>query len=550
MKNLLAITLSLLLANASYATLPQQNAIASAHPLATQAGMDILQQGGNAFDAAVAVSAVLGVVTPFSAGLGGGGFWLLHDEARAKQIMIDGREVAPFAASADMYLDQSGEVRRRASIDGALAAAIPGFPAALVHIANNYGNLPLATSLQAAIDLAQNGFAVGKHYHRLAKYRYLVLFANHAASAIFLPNGAVPQIGDKIIQTDLAETLRLLAQHGFAGFYLGDNAKKLLDGVQAGGGIWTAKDLASYTVKERQPVVINYHDMKITTAALPSSGGLVLALALNILEQYNLPALADDTRIHLVVEAMRRGYRDRALYMGDSDFVAVPDKITSKKYAHQIGADLTLGKATANDASNLEKLDGQDTTHFSILDHNGNRVAATMSINYPFGAGFVAPGTGVLLNDEMDDFSSKPGAPNVYGLVGNKANAIAPGKRPLSSMSPTFFETASKVGILGTPGGSRIISMVLLAILHAHTDTPPSSWAALPRYHHQYLPDQIQHEPNAFPPNIAKSLQQKGHTLKPVGRYYGNMQAILYNKTSGTVSAASDTRGEGMAVVE
>lgn len=539
-------------AYASSSTRLHEQAVASAHPAATQAGLSILNQGGNAFDAAIAVSAALAVVEPFGSGIGGGGFWLLHRQRDGKQVMIDGREVAPLAAKRDMYLDSHGEPIKNASVDGALAAGIPGLPAALDHLAKNYGALGLSDSLQPAIKLAKKGFLVNEHYQRLAKFRQPVLASNESAKAIFLTNGKVPELGTTITQADLAHTLQLLAKHGFDGFYAGELADRLVEGVRLAGGIWTKEDLASYRVKERSPVVIDYKDIKVTSAALPSSGGLVLSIALNILEQYDLSSIDEATRIHVVVEAMRRAYRDRALYMGDSDFVQVPTtELTKKPYAHEVSKDLTLDEVTPSQRiTGLNEIEGHDTTHFSVMDKDGNRVAATLSINYPFGSGFVPKGTGVLLNDEMDDFSIKPGTPNVYGLVGGEANAIEPGKRMLSSMSPTFIETDEKVGVLGTPGGSRIISMVLLGILDAEQGHSPESWVNLPRYHHQYLPDVIQHEPNTFKEETVLKLIKKGHKLKSVGRSYGNMHAILWNKKPNKLMAASDRRGSGLAVVE
>lgn len=529
-----------------------EQAVASAHPAATRAGLAVLNQGGNAFDAAVAVSAALAVVEPFGSGMGGGGFWLLHRESDGQQVMIDGREVAPLTADRDMYLDERGEPIKNASVDGALAAGIPGLPAALDHLAKKYGKLSLTDSLQPAIKLAKEGFLVNEHYQRLATFRQAALASNTSAKAIFLSNGNVPELGAVIKQEDLAETLRLLSKHGFDGFYDGEVADKLVQGVQQAGGIWTKEDLKSYRVKERPPVIIDYKNMKVVSAALPSSGGLVLSIALNILEQYDLASMDEATRIHAVVEAMRRAYRDRALYMGDSDFVRVPTaQLTNKSYAHSISKNLSLDKATSSqEISGLKEIEGNNTTHFSVMDKEGNRVAATLSINYPFGSGFVPKGTGVLLNDEMDDFSIKPGTPNVYGLVGGQANAIEAGKRMLSSMSPTFIETNKHVGILGTPGGSRIISMVLLGILDAEQGHEPKSWVNLPRYHHQYLPDVIQHEPNTFKDDTVLKLSQKGHQLKSVGRNYGNMHAILWDKDSNKLMAASDRRGSGMAIVE
>lgn len=531
---------------------PQEQAVASAHPAATQAGIDVLNQGGNAFDAAVAVSAALAVVEPFGSGIGGGGFWLLHRESDGFQVMVDGREVAPLKADRDMYLDKQGEPIKNASVNGALAAGIPGLPAALDHLAKKYGKLPLTDSLKPAIELAEKGFLVNEHYRRLAKFRQIALASNPSAEAIFLSKGQVPDLGAVIQQEDLAETLKQLSKQGFDGFYAGEVADKLVQGVQQAGGIWTKEDLKKYRVKERSPVVIDYKDMKVVSAALPSSGGLVLSIALNILEQYDLESLDEATRIHVVVEAMRRAYRDRALYMGDSDFVSVPTaRLTHKSYAHTISKNLSLDTATSSqDISGLKDIEGNNTTHFSVMDKAGNRVAATLSINYPFGSGFVPAGTGVLLNDEMDDFSIKPGTPNVYGLVGGQANAIEAGKRMLSSMSPTFIETKEYIGVLGTPGGSRIISMVLLGILDAEQGHTPESWVNLPRYHHQYLPDVIQHEPGTFKDGMRVKLKEKGHQLKSVGRQYGNMHAILWDKKSNTLMAASDRRGSGLAIVE
>lgn len=531
---------------------PQEQAVASAHPAATQAGIDVLNQGGNAFDAAVAVSAALAVVEPFGSGIGGGGFWLLHRESDGFQVMVDGREVAPLKADRDMYLDKQGEPIKNASVNGALAAGIPGLPAALDHLAKKYGKLPLSDSLKPAIELAEKGFLVNEHYRRLAKFRQIALASNPSAEAIFLSKGQVPDLGAVIQQEDLAETLKQLSKQGFDGFYAGEVADKLVQGVQQAGGIWTKEDLKKYRVKERSPVVIDYKDMKVVSAALPSSGGLVLSIALNILEQYDLESLDEATRIHVVVEAMRRAYRDRALYMGDSDFVSVPTaRLTHKSYAHTISKNLSLDTATSSqDISGLKDIEGNNTTHFSVMDKAGNRVAATLSINYPFGSGFVPAGTGVLLNDEMDDFSIKPGTPNVYGLVGGQANAIEAGKRMLSSMSPTFIETKEYIGVLGTPGGSRIISMVLLGILDAEQGHTPESWVNLPRYHHQYLPDVIQHEPGTFKDGMRAKLKEKGHQLKSVGRQYGNMHAILWDKKSNTLMAASDRRGSGLAIVE
>jgi len=527
-------------------------AIASAHPLATEAGHQILQAGGNAFDAAVAVAAVLGVVEPGSSGLGGGGFWLLHRASDGKDVMIDAREAAPGMAMEEMYLDHEGQVDREWATNGPLAAGIPGQAAAFAHLAEHYGNLPLEESLAPAIQLANEGFRVTEAYRRLSQKRQTLLAGFPEARRLFLDRGSIPAKGYVLRQTDLAATLSRLAEQGHKGFYTGETATKLVNGVQGGGGIWTLEDLASYRVIERDPVVGEYRGMRITTAALPSSGGMVLLQTLNILSNFGDLQRDKGLTTHLVAEALRRSYRDRAKHLGDPDFVSVPaEKLLSQDYAVRLSATIDLTRATASKdlGDLLEQPDNAGTSHLSVLDREGNRVAATLSINLPFGSGFIPPETGVLLNNEMDDFSAKPGAPNAYGLLGSEANAIAPGKRPLSSMTPTFLEWDDKVAILGTPGGSRIISMVLLAVLDAHAGHPPEYWVSRPRYHHQYLPDEVQAEPVFIGGESARQLLLRGHDMQSTGRPYGNMQAIVLNKSSGQVSAAADPRGEGKAEV-
>jgi gamma-glutamyltranspeptidase/glutathione hydrolase len=531
---------------------PPVAAIASAHPLATQAGMDILSSGGNAFDAAVALSAVLAVVEPYSSGLGGGGFWLLHRARDGHEVMVDGRETAPLAATRDMYLDADGNPVPGLSVDGALAAGIPGVPAALVHISRRYGRLPLQQNLAAAIRLAREGFEVDDLYRRMAQFRLTALQNDMAAADIFLQDDEVPEAGRRIVQAELAATLESIARLGEKGFYQGAVARKLVQGVRAAGGIWSLQDLAQYRVVERQPVRGVYRGMRISSAAPPSSGGIALLAMLNMLSTQKLDALDTATRTHVIIESMRRAYRDRAEYLGDSDFVEVPvARLTGMAHARALGESIDLDRATPSDAlpGTASGVEGEDTTHFSIIDADGNRVAATLSINYPFGACVVPPGTGVLLNDEMDDFSVKPGEPNVYGLVGAEANAIEPGKRPLSSMSPSFIETEQGVAIIGTPGGSRIITMLLLGILDLADGNGPDSWVSLPRFHHQYLPDAVQFEPGAFDENIQQQLRERGHTLRPLESTYGNMQAIYWDKKTGKVTPASDPRGVGAARV-
>ena len=529
---------------------PDADAVASAHPLATAAGIAVLQSGGNAFDAAVAVSAVLGVVEPYGSGLGGGGFWLLHEARTGKQVMVDGREVAPLKAHRDMYLDRRGNPLPAASIDGPLAAGIPGTPKALAHIAKTYGRLPLAVTLAPAIRLADEGFSVDDMYRRYAGFRQQALLKSSAATQQFLLNGEVPPKDYLLKQPDLANTLKLFAEQGEKGFYQGEFAQRLVAGVQKSGGIWTLEDLAKYDIVERDPITFSFNDYQFTTAALPSSGGVVLAQIFNMLSQFNWDELDSAKRVHLLTELMRRAYKDRALYLGDTDQVNVSVKqLTSVEYAKQLASDIDLQMASVSqDLANIKIKEGMDTSHFSIIDREGNRVAATMSVNYPFGACFVVPGTGVVLNDEMDDFSIKPGVPNAYGLVGNQQNAIAPGKRMLSSMTPTFIENDQRVAILGTPGGSRIISMVMIGALQAMQGAPVEQWVGRARFHHQYLPDSLQFEPDALSEQTLEVLSAMGHQLNPVDDNYGNMQAIAWDKVANKVSVASDPRGIGAAV--
>jgi gamma-glutamyltranspeptidase/glutathione hydrolase len=528
-------------------------AIASAHPLATEAGFEILNKGGNVFDAAVAVSAALAVVEPSGSGLGGGGFWLLHRANDGFETMLDGREKAPLAAHRDMFLDKDGKVVPRLSVDGALAAAIPGMPAALAHLSEKYGRLPLAQSLAPAIRYARDGFAIGEIYRKLLKFRINVMKKDPETARQFLDNGNVPEYKSILRQPDLANTLTQLAEEGRDGFYDGDVAEKLVDSVRKAGGIWTLQDLANYQVVEREPVRGWYRGIKITSAAPPSAGGIVLIEALNILSGYDLKHADDVTRKHLIAEAMRRAYHDRSLYLGDTDFVDVPvRRLLDEDYAAGLRSSLRTDMAlpsTMLSGDIQDAADGPHTTHFSIIDAEGNRVAATLSVNFPFGAGLVAAGTGVVLNDEMDDFVSLPGAKNVYGLVGGLANAIAPGKRMLSSMTPTFLEDDKRVAVLGTPGGSRIISMVLLGALDFADGNGPDSWVRVPRFHHQFIPDAIEYEKEALTTDEMTSLSARGHQLKEARYRYGNMQAVMRDKTMSTLTAASDPRGEGRASV-
>ncbi|HSC95106.1 MAG TPA: gamma-glutamyltransferase [Burkholderiales bacterium] len=523
-------------------------AIASAHPLATAAGHEILGRGGNAFDAAVAVAAVLAVVEPFASGLGGGGLWLLHRASDGRQVMVDARETAPAGVKPELYVDGSGNPVRGATRRGGTAAAIPGAPAALVHVAGHYGTLPLAESLAPAIRHARGGVAVGERYARLAELREGMLREYAEASRIFLDGGRAPQAGWRLRQTDLAATLERLARDGMEGFYGGPVARALVDSVNEAGGVWQVRDLGRYRVVERAPLRFTYRGAFITTATLPSAGGIALAQSLQMLERFDAVDTRTPPGAHLVVETLRRAFRDRAAYLGDADFVTVPlERLTSRTYAEGMAATINPKSATRSEVPEREPkaAESANTTHLSVVDAAGNRVAATLTINLIFGAGVVARGTGVLLNNEMDDFTVGPHVPNTFRLRGGEANAIAPGKRPLSSMTPTFVEDAKGVLVLGTPGGSRIVSQVLLAVLD-YVRAPAVDLAAIvvaPRYHHQWWPDEVELEPGAFSAQWRAALEARGHRLQPARRPWGNMQAVFKSKRDGRAVAASDPRG-------
>jgi gamma-glutamyltranspeptidase/glutathione hydrolase len=551
------------LATAAFAGGPGQSAIASAHPLATQAGYEILEQGGNAFDASVAVAAALGVVEPFASGLGGGSFWLLHivddgdkDASRAenaRQVFVDARETAPIAATPKMYLNAEGDPIARASFDGPLAAAIPGQAAGLAHIAERYGRLPLAASLAPAIRYAAEGFPAGRRMLLGLRFRRSATDRFPAFGEIFYPDGTPLKEADIIRQANLAETLRRLAKKGAAGFYQGETANRLVTGVRNAGGIWTLDDLSSYRVVEREPIVSYYRGVRIVSAPPPSSGGVAIANMLNILQGFDLSSMDQVTRVHVVIEAMRRAYLDRAQYLGDPDFIEVPvQRLTHVYYADGQRMSIRIDAATPSrslpGAWPAERK-GMNTTHFSVIDESGNRVASTNTINTWYGSGFMVPDTGVILNNEMDDFSIKPGVPNGYELIGAEANAIEPGKRPLSSMSPTFLESERGVAILGTPGGSRIISMVLRSSLAWIEGADAQDMVSMKRFHHQFFPDRVDFEKGAFTEEDAKRLEALGHELSESRRAFGNMNVVTWDYRTGEVKAASDPRGEGEGTV-
>jgi len=537
------------LAHADAPAGPARSAIASANAYATDAGLEVLAKGGNAFDAAVAVSATLGLVEPESSGLGGGAFMLLHLAKDGRDVFVDARERAPMAATRDMFLDADGNVVRDRSVDGALAAAIPGLPAGLEHLATRYGRLPLSESLAPAIRLAREGWRFGPKNAAMLGYRRDVLARSPAAAKLFLRDGQVPAVGTLMRNEDYARTLELIAREGGRGFYAGRYASRLARGVRQAGGLWTERDLADYRVVERSPLRLRHRGFEIVTAPPPSSGGVALATMLNVLSGYDYPRLDSVQRTHLTVEAMRRAYRDRALYLGDPDFVQAPvATLLSPEYAAGLRAGIHPLQATPS--ALLPGVDAApprpDTTHFSIVDAEGNLAAVTQTVNLPYGNALVVPGTGFLLNNEMDDFSAKPGAPNAFGLVGDDANAIAPGKRPLSSMTPTFLLGEDRVAVIGTPGGSRIITMVLLGLFELMDGQGAQAAVDAPRYHHQYLPDVLSAEPGTFSADESEALRARGYTLEQAARPWGNMQVVLWNRRTGAVEAGTDPRWKGV----
>lgn len=528
---------------------PSRAAVASAHPAATVAGLETLSQGGNAFDAAIAISAALAVAEPYGSGIGGGGYFLLRtagDPARYR--FLDARERAPMAIRPDLF-QRDGKIDPQLSISGPLAAAIPGLPAALALLSERFALRSLEDNLVPAIRLAEDGFPVDAIYRQRIGWRLDRLQRDSESARLFLHNGQPPAEGALLRQPELAETLRRLARSGREGFYAGETATKLVAGVRGAGGVWSLQDLRDYQVIEKAPLHMSLADSReLITAPLSSAGGLIVAQSLGILERLQWPRGDAGQQAHDVIEAMRRAYRDRGR-LGDPDHVPDPTRsLLSSGHLDALAEEIDDWAATPSDAlkSSSGVREGDHTTHFVVIDEQGNAVAATLSINTPFGAAFVPPGTGVLLNNEMDDFSVSVTGTNNYQLVGSPANAVAPGKRPLSSMAPTFIDSGESLTAFGTPGGSRIPSMVLLSILQYMQARPVQDWVSARRYHHQYRPDVVQHEPDAFTEMQKRDLQSRGYVLKDVGRHYGNQQVLRWNKRDGSVEAASDPRGLGI----
>ncbi len=530
--------------------------VASQERLATQIGIDILRKGGNAVDAAVAVGFALAVTLPRAGNLGGGGFMIVHLAAPAETIAIDYRELAPGASERDMFLDANGNADKTKSRYSGLAVGVPGTVAGLVLAHGTYGSgrFSLADLIAPAKRLARDGISVTDDLAISLKRSQKRLSKDAAAAAIFYKaDGSAPQPGETLVQADLAQSLALIAENGAAGFYSGGVAQAVVDAVNAGGGRMAVADLASYRPKLRQPVRGRYRGHDIVSMPPPSSGGIHIVQILNILEAVPLGFLGANSAesIHLMAEAMKLAYADRSEFLGDPDHADVPEKgLTSKAYADKLRETIRRGRARG--AREIKPGDpapyeSAETTHFSVVDKAGNAVSNTYTLNFSYGVGMVAGGTGILLNNELDDFSAKPGVANAYGLIGGAANAVAANKRPLSSMSPTMvFKDGKLLLVTVSPGGSRIITTVLQILINVIDHGMNIAEASYsPRIHHQWLPDVLRVE-EGLSPDTVRLLEQKGHTVV-VMRAMGSTQSILV--TPNGLTGASDPRRRGAATI-
>ena len=502
--------------------------VASEQGLATQVGLDILKQGGNAIDAAVAVGFALAVVLPNAGNIGGGGFMVLHDDKTGKDVAIDFREIAPAKASRDMYLDNQGNVIDGKSLFTHDASGVPGTVAGMEYALKKWGTMPLSKVLEPAIKLADKGFIVSDVLAQTLKEEKSTLGKWSSSKAIFFNNGEPLKSGDLLVQKDLAKSLRLIAKQGAKAFYQGEIATKIAKEMQSHGGTMALEDLKAYKVVERQPIIGDYRGYKVVTMPPPSSGGVHLIEILNMLEHYPIKedGVNSAKNIHHMAESMKLAYADRSEYLGDPDFVKIPvTGLTSKAYANERVKTIDDNKARLSSTIKPGKpqpYESDQTTHFSVMDKAGNAAAVTYTLNLNFGSGIVVEGTGILLNNEMDDFSVKPGVPNAFGLVGGTANAIEAKKRPLSSMTPTIVMKNNKPWLVtGSPGGARIITTVLQSVVNTiDHEMNPAEAIITPRVHHQWLPDELRVEAGISPDTI-KLLQDKGHkvvTKAPMGR--------------------------------
>ncbi len=502
--------------------------VVSGSPIASEVGRDVLRRGGNAVDAAVAVGFALAVVHPEAGNLGGGGFMVIHLKDGTVRT-LDYREMAPARASRDMYLDANGEPTE-ASVTGHLAAGVPGAPAGMLEAHKQLGKLPLKDLIEPAIALARDGFIVDEYRSKSIASDKDRLSQFPASAAQYLPGGNEPAPGSRLVQADLATTLMAIRDRGHDGFYRGPVADLIVAEMQRGKGIISLEDLAAYRAIWREPIVISYRGHTIYSMPPASSGGVTMAEILNILEGYDrLPPFGSTQLLHLEAEAMRRAFTDRNTYLGDPAFVQMPlERLTSKRYAaelrKQIGA-----RASATPRFDPTLRGGNSTTHYSVVDAEGNAVSCTTTLNNSYGSAVTVTGAGFLLNDEMDDFATAPGKPNMYGLVQGEANAIAPGKRMLSAMTPSVVlgPDGNLKLVVGTPGGPRIITMVYHVISNVidHGMSLPDAVAA-PRMHHQALPDTMRVERNGFLPPVLDSLRALGHGVVERGRS-GDVEAII-----------------------
>ncbi|AXC81411.1 gamma-glutamyltransferase [Salmonella enterica] len=524
-----------------------QGMVASVDAMATQVGVDILKQGGNAVDAAVAVGYALAVTHPQAGNLGGGGFMLLRTKDGATTA-IDFREMAPAGATRDMFLDDQGNPDSKKSLTSPLASGTPGTVAGLSLALEKYGSLPLNSVVRPAIKLAQEGFIVNDALaDDLKTYGSEVLPHHENSKAIFWKDGEPLKKGDKLVQQDLANSLTMIAENGPDAFYKGEIARQIAQQMQQNGGLITTDDLAAYQAVERTPVSGEYRGYQIFSMPPPSSGGIHIVQILNILENFDMKkyGFGSADAIQIMAEAEKYAYADRSEYLGDPDFVNVPwQALTSKAYAKSIAGQIDINKAKPSSEIRPGKLapyESDQTTHFSVVDKDGNAVAVTYTLNTTFGTGIVAGNTGILLNNQMDDFSAKPGVPNVYGLVGGEANAVGPKKRPLSSMSPTIVVKDGKTWLVtGSPGGSRIITTVLQMVVNTIDFGMNVAEATnAPRFHHQWLPDELRVE-KGFSPDTLKLLEQKGQKVA-LKEAMGSTQSIMVGP-DGELYGASDPR--------
>lgn len=540
-------------ADSSQSVVAKQGMVVSAHPLATDVGVQVLKQGGNAVDAAVATTFAISVVEPFSAGIGGGGFLLYHQESEGLIQSLDFRERAPITATKNLYLDDQGHVNPKQSINGHLAVATPGTVAGLAEVHRKYGKLPWRQLVQPSILLAQDGFVVSDRFVDMATLRASVLGSNAASREIFTNHGSPLQRGDRLIQTDLARTMESIAQSP-QNFYQGSIAQAIALDMQKNGGLITQRDLRTYRPTWRAPICGDFQRWEVCSMPPPSSGGVHLMQLLNFWQQRyeSRPGRFAPETLHFLGSTMQVAYADRARYLGDPDFVRVPvASLISPFYTLKRGAEIgarARSSTQVNPASTTLLKELNDTSHLTVVDGDRNAVSLTFTVNLSFGAGVVAQGTGIVLNNEMDDFAVAPGQPNAFGLVGNEANAIAPTKIPLSSMTPTIVrDRDAKFRLaLGAPGGSTIITTVFQTLLNDLVYEMNAQEAiAAPRLHHQWLPDELRLEVGQFSVETIEQLEQKGHKVR-VRSPWGNGNLIRL-RSDGNLEGAADPRGEGYA---